>query len=82
MDEKEVGTHRQAERRQWSWLALLEIEACAKALGEQCQSAIGIEYPALHLILARLAAAVGAGKCAGAYDRAQSPTAAQLAAAV
>jgi hypothetical protein len=80
MEWKEVGRHLQAERRQWSWLALLEIDACAKALGEQCQSDIGIDYPALHLILARLAAAVGAGKCDGAYERTKSPTETQLAA--
>ena len=68
MEPKEGLKKLLAERRQVSWQAMFEIDACAKALGEQCQVEIGISYPELHLILSQLAAAVGAGKCDGAYD--------------
>jgi hypothetical protein len=63
MDGEEMREKLQAARRERRWAAMREVDACAKALGTECDKAIGISYQALHLILARLAAAVGAGKC-------------------
>jgi hypothetical protein len=63
MDGEEMRKKLQAARRERRWAAMREVDTCAKALGTECDKAIGISYQALHLILARLAAAVGAGKC-------------------
>jgi hypothetical protein len=65
MDGEEVREKLKADDRERRWAAMREVDACAKALGNECEKAIGISYQALHLILARLAAAVGAGKCDG-----------------
>jgi hypothetical protein len=54
-------------RRRASFLATLEVAACATALGESCEREIGISAASLSQVLARLAAAIDAGKCDGAY---------------
>ena len=54
-------------RREVSWLATMEVDACAKALGGRCQQELGIGYQELHLILAKLDAAIEAGQCDGAF---------------
>ena len=45
---------------------MMEVKACAKVLGKSCHKEIGLSSEALPLILVRLAAAVGSGKCDGA----------------
>ena len=73
MNLDELRDRLQRERRQLSWQAMREVDACAKALGVNCYKEIGISHPALHLILARLAVAVGVGKCDGAYEGRSPP---------
>ena len=74
MDRKEILEKLRADHRERRWAAMREIDACAKALGNECDKAIGISYQALNLVLAQLAAAVGAGKCDGAYIKKNIPT--------
>ena len=63
MDGKEILEKLKADHGERRWAAMQEVDACAKALGTECDKAIGISYQALHLILTRLAAAVRAETC-------------------
>jgi hypothetical protein len=54
-------------RRRHSFLACLEVAGCARALGDRCEPETGLDYEQLEQVLARLAAAIEAGKCDGAY---------------
>jgi hypothetical protein len=50
-----------------SWLATMQVDSCARSLGRKCKEEIGIDYKTLPLALAKLGAAIEAGKCDGAY---------------
>ena len=54
MDGREVLGKLQVDYRERRWAAMREIDACAKALGTECDKEIGISYQALNLVLARL----------------------------